>query len=59
MSEAESGIADHEFVARCSNCGLQVGVDNQAALEEAVRTLLPAAESCTERQTHDFEQVRP
>ena len=59
MSEAESGIADHEFVAQCSNCGLQVGGDNQAALEEAVRRLLAADESCTGDQAHDFEQARP
>jgi hypothetical protein len=52
-------MVDHEFVARCEHCALQIGVDNQAALEEVVRQLLTADESCTDHQTHEFQQVRP
>lgn len=58
MSQAD-GMVDHEFVARCEHCALQIGVDNQAALEEVVRQLLTADESCTDHQTHEFQQVRP
>jgi len=49
---------DMRYSAACSRCDLQVGVDNQEALDEMIERL-DGGEACTSPLGHDLSQVFP
>ena len=50
---------DSEFVIFCSRCGVQIGTESQAAIDELRERLADDGGGCDDPRGHEFEQVRP
>ena len=51
-------VDEHTHVAFCDRCNLEIGVDNQAALDQVIEHL-DGGDSCDDSRGHNLFQTKP